>query len=301
MLRSLSSKMGTIWELDFYSRPILDEEQKKQWEVLICESPQSPRQLPESLFRYSQFCPSSTVNSVWLKEAIKAAIAESGEMPQKIRFFRRQMNNMISKACEELGIPPAPSRRTYSLNQWLNQRLVEFYPQQPGYDPQLVKNTSVQYPALNAIPLPDAIRGDRGDQWALVSLEASAFDDLPEWEISFGESFPLIAFGVTPETSIPGLILFSPRSLPFAGWLSGLELGYLSFSKTPQPMIRLETGTSDSWILANMTNANTVAEAQGFEQRKAQAHNLHFLAIQDRPESESFAGFWLLQEADELK
>jgi hypothetical protein len=50
-----------------------------------------------------------------------------------------------------------------------------------------------------------------------------------------------------------------------------------------------------------MTNANTVAEAQGFEQRKAQAHNLHFLAIQDRPESESFAGFWLLQEADELK
>jgi hypothetical protein len=66
-------------------------------------------------------------------------------------------------------------------------------------------------------------------------------------------------------------------------------------------MIRLETGTSDSWILANMTNANTVAEAQGFEQRKAQAHNLHFLAIQDRLESESFAGFWLLQEADELK
>jgi hypothetical protein len=70
--------MGTIWELDFYSRPILDEQQKKQWEVLICESPQSPRKLPESLFRYSQFCPSSTVNSVWLKEAIQAAIAESG-------------------------------------------------------------------------------------------------------------------------------------------------------------------------------------------------------------------------------
>ncbi|MEO0970614.1 MAG: Tab2/Atab2 family RNA-binding protein, partial [Cyanobacteria bacterium J06639_18] len=31
--------MGSIWELDYYSRPILDEDQKKVWEVLICESP----------------------------------------------------------------------------------------------------------------------------------------------------------------------------------------------------------------------------------------------------------------------
>lgn len=293
--------MATIWELDFYSRPILDEQKKKQWEVLICESPQSSRQLPESLFRYSQFCPSSTVNSLWLKEAILQAIAKSGETPQRIRFFRRQMNNMIVKACEELGIPPAPSRRTYSLNQWLNQRLVEFYPHQPGYDSQLAQGSSVQYLALNAIPLPEAIRGDRGDQWALVSLDVAAFDDLPEWEISFGESFPLTAFGVNAGTSIPGLILFSPRSLPLAGWLSGLELGYLKFSETPQPRLRLETGISDSWILANLTNANTLAEAKGFEQRKAQANNLHFLAIQDNPESEAFAGFWLLQETDEPK
>ncbi|MBD0341559.1 MAG: DUF1092 family protein, partial [Microcoleus sp. Co-bin12] len=26
--------MATIWELDFYSRPILDEREKKKWEVL---------------------------------------------------------------------------------------------------------------------------------------------------------------------------------------------------------------------------------------------------------------------------
>ena len=30
-----------VWELDFYSRPVLDEEGKKLWEVLICESPNS--------------------------------------------------------------------------------------------------------------------------------------------------------------------------------------------------------------------------------------------------------------------
>ena len=55
----------TIWELDFYSRPILDENKKKLWEVLICESATDVAQSPDSLFRYSQFCSSKTVNSIW--------------------------------------------------------------------------------------------------------------------------------------------------------------------------------------------------------------------------------------------
>lgn len=62
--------MGTVWELDFYSRPLVDDTQKKRWELLICESPLSVSRSPESLFRYSQYCPSSTVNSTWLKEAL---------------------------------------------------------------------------------------------------------------------------------------------------------------------------------------------------------------------------------------
>ncbi|AGF51414.1 sll2002 [Synechocystis sp. PCC 6803] len=292
--------MGVTWELDFYSRPLLDDEEKKVWEVLICESPQSVQQLPGDLFRYSQYCPSSTVNSVWLRQAIEAAIAEAGQMPQKIRFFRRQMNNMISKACEEAGIPPAPSRRTYVLEQWLGDRLENFYPQQPGYDPKLASSTSVQYPELNAIALPDAVRGDRGDQWALVSLAAADFNDLPDWEISFGESFPLSSYNLSPDSRIPGLILFSPRALPFAAWLSGLELGYLQYNTDPRPIMRLETGASDSWIVANVTDKTSEQEAQGFEQTKKLAQGIHFLAIQTSPDSETFAGFWLLQETGQV-
>jgi hypothetical protein len=288
--------MAIIWELDFYSRPLLDEQNKKVWEVLICESPQSVQQDPAGLFRFSQYCPSTTVNSLWLKSAIEMAIAESGQMPQKIRFFRRQMNNMISKACEEAGIPPTPSRRTYALQAWLQDRLSNFYPQQPGYDPLLAKSASVQYPALNAIALPDAVRGDQGDQWALVSLAASDFQELPDWDISFGESFSLNGWNLDPSARIPGLILFSPRALPFAAWLSGLELCYLQFSTDPRPIIRLETGASDSWIVANVTDKNSEKEAQGFEVAKKNAQNIHFLAIQESPDSEAFAGFWLLQE-----
>ena len=288
--------MTIIWELDFYSRPVLDENDKKRWEVLICQAPQSVTQSPETLFRYSQYCPSSSVNSVWLKSAITQAITEAGGAPQKIRFFRRQMNNMISKACEELGIPPAPSRRTYALEHWLQERLTSVYPQEPGYQSQLAQTASVQYPALNAVPLPDAVRGDKGDQWALVSLGAEDFQDLPEWDIGFGESFPLMLGAVQPETRIPGLILFSRRALPLAAWLSGLELGYLKFQASPQPLLRLETGVSDSWIVADLIDAASVQEATGFEAQKTTAENLHFLAIQEQPDSDTFAGFWLLQE-----
>jgi hypothetical protein len=130
----------------------------------------------------------------------------------------------------------------------------------------------------------------------LVSLAAADFQELPDWEIGFGDSFPLSAWDLDESTRIPGLILFSPRALPFAAWLSGLELGYLQFSTDPRPIIRLETGASDSWIVANVTDPGSEKEAQGFESAKKNAQNIHFLAIQESPDSEAFAGFWLLQE-----
>ena len=288
--------MAKIWELDFYSRPILDESQKKLWEVLICESPTDIKRSPDSLFKYSQFCSNQSVNSLWLQQAIEKAIAQTGEVPKKIRFFRRQMNNMIVKACDDLGIPSAPSRRTYALNQWIEQRMSEFYPNEPGYDPTTAQSASVQYPLLDAIPLPDAVRGDKGDKWAFVSLDASAFEEIDEWDISFGETFPLSLAGITPKTKIAGLIVFSSRALPLAGWMSGLELAFLKFESGSKPIVRLETGASDSWILANVTDPQTLAEAKGFEETKKNAQQVHFLAIQSSPESESFAGFWLLKE-----
>lgn len=287
--------MGTIWELDFYSRPILDENQKKLWEVLICETPLEMGKEPESLFRYSQFCSNQTVNSIWLREAIEKAIAEAGETPQKVRFFRRQMNNMIAKACEEIGILAAPSRRTYALDRWLEDRMETFYPQQSGYDASAAQSGSVQYPALNAIPLPDAVRGDKSDKWAFVSLEASAFAETDEWDISFGEVFPLSLVDLAADTQIPGLIVYSPRALPLAGWMSGLELAFLQFEKSSRPILRLETGASDSWIIANMTTPQTIAEAEAFETAKDKAYGVHFLAIQSDTQSQSFAGFWLLK------
>jgi hypothetical protein len=292
--------MAKIWELDFYSRPLLDENQKKLWEVLICDSP-SEQDSPDKPFQYSQFCSNQSVNSLWLKEALEQAIALAGESPKKVRFFRRQMNNMITKACEDLGLIAAPSRRTLGLNRWLKDRQENFYPLQAGYDAQGAKALGAQYPTLNPIPLPEAIRGDKRDKWAFVSLEASAFAEMAEWDIGFGETFPLAWAAIAPTIKIPGFIIFSERALALAAWMSGLEMGYLKVeNNNNRPIMQLETGASDSWILTSLTDAQTQAEAQGFEAHKKDSNNVHFLAIQSSPDSEIFAGFWLLKQEENI-
>ena len=285
--------MGTVWELDFYSRPIFDERQKKRWEILVCEGIQDINADPDSLFRYSKFISSSEVNSIQLKGALEEAIAQAPNPPSQIRFFRYQMRNMITRGCEALGIPAKLSRRTLALQQWLDHRNQEVYPKEPGYQPS--QSPFITTTPISPSPLPDALLGQ---QWAFVTLEASAFADLPEWSIDFGESFPLDMAGVPPDARIPGVIVYSQRALPLAGWMSGLELSHLKAKLAAPSRLLLETGVTECWILADITSADIVAEAANFETAKQKANQVHFLAIQTDPQSETFAGFWLLREVE---
>ncbi len=50
-----------LWEIDFCSRPLLDERGKKVWELLICDS--------ERNFEYSQYFPNSKINSAEVSRA----------------------------------------------------------------------------------------------------------------------------------------------------------------------------------------------------------------------------------------
>jgi RNA-binding protein Tab2/Atab2 len=282
--------MAIIWELDFYSRPVIDEAQKKLWEVLICESPTNLAAQAEDLFRYAEFLPNAEVNSLRLQQAIGQAAEQGKKPPDKIRFFRRQMTNMITKACEDAGIPAYASRRTLMVSQWLDERDQNYYPSLPNY--QASSNPSVNLPPPKPQPLPAALMGER---WSFVSLEAAAFAEMADWEISFSEAFPLSIFGLQPQTLVPGLIIYSSRALALAGWMSGLELAFLRFNVQP-PQLVLETGANDAWILASLPNPNLQAEAQAFEAAKQQSGKIHFVAVQTNPESEVFAGFWLMQQ-----
>ncbi|MCC5622679.1 Tab2/Atab2 family RNA-binding protein [Nostoc sp. CHAB 5715] len=285
--------MGSIWEIDFYSRPILDDNQKKVWEVLVCESPLDISTKVDSLFRYAQYCPSTQVNSGWLRTALQEAINQAGKAPIKIRFFRRQMNNMITKACQDLGIPAQPSRRTLVLNHWLEQRMEKVYPQEAGY--QGGANPSVRLEKPLPQRLPDALEGQ---QWVFVTLNAADLAEMPEWEIGFGEAFPLELVKVSPEARIPGILIFSPRALPLAGWMSGLDLAFLRFDTSEEGRLLLETGVTESWIVANIKKPQLLAEAKGFEEAKQKANGVHFIGVQSDPKAQAFAGFWLLQEVN---
>jgi RNA-binding protein Tab2/Atab2 len=281
--------MTVIWELDFYSRPIVDENKKKVWEVLLCESPTSIDADVATLFRYSEYCPNANVNSAWLGEALQRAIDQAGILPDRVRFFRQAMNNMITKACSDVGVPCQPSRRTFTLNEWIKDRTETVYPSETGY--VTGSNATVAFPTTPPQPLPDALRGQK---WGTVALEASAFTEMNDWSIDFGESFPLTGFGLDAETLVPGMIIYSARALAMAAWMSGLELSTVKYDTIDGQQLVLETGVIDRWILTPLVNMPLQLEAKEFEERKKAAGGVHFIAIQESPESEAFAGFWLL-------
>jgi hypothetical protein len=80
--------------------------------------------------------------------------------------------------------------------------------------------------------------------------------------------------------------------------MSGLELAYLRFVTSQGDRLILETGATESWILANIRTPQLLKEAQGFEAAKQKANGVHFIGVQSDPQAQSFAGFWLLQEVN---
>lgn len=103
--------MTDEWELDCYSRPVIGEDGKKLWELLLTDS--------ESRFRYLKTIPSNLVNSRNVRKIVEDILEQSPVRPKSIRFFRNQMFNMINIALSTLDVDVKPSRRTTSLYMWL--------------------------------------------------------------------------------------------------------------------------------------------------------------------------------------
>ncbi|MDG2990295.1 Tab2/Atab2 family RNA-binding protein [Candidatus Synechococcus calcipolaris G9] len=281
--------MGMIWELDFYSRPILDENQKKRWELLICDSDQT--------FQFAKNCSGAEANARWLETALNEAKEQwqkqydltDNTRPEKVRFFRRAMNSIIVRGCEAAGLAAIPSRRTFALTRWLQERVEQVYPYEPGYDPALANPPTLPPPAPE--PLPPALRGE---QWQLTAIPWSELNSARDWGLPFGDIPSLALFDLEPDTPIPGLIIYSQRALPLAGWLSGIEPAFIDSISTPLNQLILETGASDRWILATLRQSDLIKEAKAFMEGIKDSQNLHFLAVQPSPTVEELSGFWLL-------
>ncbi len=272
--------MSSVWELDFYARPLVDANQRKVWELLVCS--------PDRSLEYAQICPTGQVNAAWLKGQLSDLLSTTPTPPRCVRYFRKSMASIIGRACDDLTLPLVPSRRTFALLHWLQERSQAVYPQQPGYQLPALPPTVAQQPSPQ--PLPDALLGQ---QWAYVTLLAG---DLEDWPTDFGEQFDRSRLCLATDTVLPGIVIFSPRALALAAWMSGLEPAFMRFENGAKPGWVLETGADESWLLAPVRDPAALAEGRRFEAAKQQAQNVHFIAVQADPNQEGFAGFWLLQE-----
>lgn len=283
------------WELDYYSRPILDEDGKKRWELLICSTPevQGPGELASESFRWVQACPATSVNSIWLREALEAALAAAAVQgfgpPRRLRCWRASMRTMVQRAAEGLGLELVASRRTYALVSWLQERERLVYPHEPGY---MAGPLAPPPKALRpiAVPLPEAARGD---SWAWATLPLGVLAAASEWELGFAGLVPLPE-AVSAELPVPGIRLFSStRALALAGWLAGLEPVRLEISG---PQLVLEAGLEDRWLLTNLPAEEAEVATAAFAAAREQAGGLQFLAVQASEQDQRFEGFWLLRD-----
>jgi len=286
------------WELDFYSRPILEADGRKRWELLICSSPDpllgnSAVARDADSFRWQQDCPADSVNSIWLRQAIEAALQEARQQgwqpPRRLRCWRGSMRTMVQRAAEGLGLELVTSRRCYQLVEWLQERHRSVYPLEPGYlagplapPPQPIRPVPV--------PLPEALRGESWD-WATLTTDALA--EAGEWPIGFAGLLPLSP-QLAPQAAVPGIRLFSrSRALAIAGWLAGLEPVRLEIEAD---QLILEAGLEDRWLLATLDPQEASAAAQAFASAREQAAGLQFIAVVSGPEAERLEGFWLLRD-----
>jgi len=285
---------GTLsdnWEVDVYSRPVV-REGKKLWEVLVCDATGS--------FRRAVELPSNMVNSREVRNAVEKIMDEAPERPRTIRFFRKAMLNMLSIALNGIeDVEVIPSRNTFALRAWLDQREKEVYPNMEGYNAAAASGAGEEFVLEFPEKLPDALRGE---QYAFVTLPLSEFleGNVNDENVGAGRLCPIPGVNgmpgeaLSPDTMIPGWLVLTPRADSLARWMASLELAFLKADLKKQNVC-LEVGLSTQYQVARIQDAQTL-EAQSFEDGKRNTQGLHFIAVQSAPEDEDVAGFFLLQQ-----
>jgi hypothetical protein len=278
------------WELDYYSRPILESDGKKRWELLICSTPGAA---DDVVFRWSLNCPAASVNSSWLKQALEQAMADAAArgyaLPRRLRCWRGSMRTMVQRAAESLGLEVVPSRRCYALVEWLQERQANVYPAEEGY-----MAGPLAPPPLpirpQAVPLPESARGD---SWSWASLPIATLREAGEWPISFAGLVPLPA-DLDDDLLVSGLRLFSAsRSLAIAGWIAGLEPVRLEVEGN---QLVLEAGMDDRWLLGNLDDGEAQVARGAFSAARTQTAGIQFIAVQSADDQPGFDGFWILRD-----
>ena len=281
------------WELDFYSRPILEKNGKKRWELIITSSKSFST---KKNFYWTKKCPANKVNSIWLTEALKEALIEAENKgwskPEKIRFWRSSMKSIIKKSLDNLEIDGLVSRRTYSLFEKIKFLEKEIYPKEKGYVNGILAPTFTSQISNEPTPLPEAVRGD---SLTISAISSGELKKAQSWPIEFGDIFP-IEESIKDDYLIPGLRLFSEnRAMALAAWFSSLEPVKLLVDND---RLILEALEDDKWLVTDLPKKDAEALFKKFEEARKTSYGYQFISIQSNPFVEKFSGFWILKDVE---
>jgi len=278
------------WELDCYSRPVLVDGKKKLWEVLLTDSTGN--------MRVRRALPSNKVNSREVRRVVEEIIDESEVKPSTIRFFRGAMFNMINVALSEIDVVAKPSRCTFALAQWLEERNRDVYPKMEGYRPTMSGIGGIGGTFLDirtAVKLPDALRGEK---YAFVGLPMAEFMEggsIDRGNIGVGNLCP-VDKTLPADEIVQGVVILTGRARALASWLAGTEVAGLKADLRKRELV-METDIDNQYLMAKLDEVQR-KEAVVFEEGKDAMGGLHFISVQ-RDEDDDPAGFWLLREIPE--
>jgi len=289
---SLELKISN-WELDFYSRPIIESNGKKRWELIICSTRSCKT---EDIFFWNKKCPANKVNSVWLTEALNEAIndakKEGWAKPSIVRFWRSSMKSIIKKSLEATSIEALVSRRTYNLFDRIEFLEKEIYPKEKGYVRGVLAPTFTSKMENAPQPLPEAVRGDA---LTISEISIGELKSAENWPMEFGDIFP-IQQDIDDNYLVPGLRLFSKdRSLALSAWFSCLEPIKLTIRKN---QLILEASEDDKWLVTDLPEKDANTLSIKFLENKRNSFGYQFISIQSTPYIEKFAGFWILRDIE---
>ena len=281
------------WELDFYSRPIIEKNGKKRWELIISSSKNFKT---EDIFLWNKICPANEVNSIWLTKSLSEALIDAEKKgwakPSKIRFWRSSMKSIIKKSIENLDIEALVSRRTYELFDRIEFLEKEVYPYEDGYVRGVLAPSFTSNIDDEPKPLPEAVRGDA---LTISEISIEELKSAQNWPIEFGDIFP-IQESLKNENLVPGLRLFSKdRSLALAAWFSSLEPVKLQIKKN---QLILEASEDNKWLVTDFSKKDAKVLNDKFAQTKNNSLGYQFISIQSTPFVEEFAGFWILRDIE---
>jgi hypothetical protein len=256
----------TIWQVDFYRRSLQDEAGNPLWELLVCDT--API--------LSTFCPQKEANSFWITQQLQ----KIGNLPDRIQVFRPQSLSLLQAACQPLGIPVEPTRRTPTLKRVLQE-----------------KYGTIALESLPPVPLPENLWGN---QWQFGAIAAQ--DLLPVFSHrmipikDMPESLLPVNLNIPSTASIPGVIIDGGKqAMMLARWLArSLPYGLRSIPGEPDGLI-LEAGLDDRWVMTTYDDPEVKSAAQIFRERQQLTKGLHFLLVQPDDSGMTYSGFWLMQ------